>query len=496
MFQISGKTDVAKRALYEVSTLLHQNPRKDKYPNVPMPYGGHNLHPPGPMTSTLSPGNRMWAHRDSASHSMPPMPWVGGYGNQPSGYGPGGFNGVPPGHGGEPQAEFSMKILCSTGKIGGVIGKGGSNIRVVEQETGASIKVEDISAESNERAIRVSAFEILWNPRSQTIEAILQLQNKTSEFSEKGAIITRLLVPSSKVGCILGQGGQVINEMRRRTQADIRVYSKDEKPKCALEDEELVQISGNFGVAKDALAEIASRLRVRTLRDANVGAESGHVGSVRGFGPARPGRGPLPSSMIGGSISNRCEPLMGGGHEYEPQSYPVPASATGYSNASNLWEGNISNNGVKYVMGAGGSNISNIGESVSTRVKLRDSQPGGSESAVAIHGTSENLTAPQGFLQAWSSAGQNMNVPQVSHQNNLADKPSSYQNMSAQHSTYQNINVQQSPYQNVNLQQSPFQNLNSQQSPYSVAAQQVAYTNASDPHGPYHNISAQGAYQF
>lgn len=85
-------------------------------------------------------------------------------------------------------------------------------------------------------------FQAIWNQRSQTIEAILQLQNKVSEYSEKGNIITRLLVPSSKVGCILGQGGHVINEMRKRTQADIRVFSKDDKPKCAAEDEELVQV--------------------------------------------------------------------------------------------------------------------------------------------------------------------------------------------------------------------------------------------------------------
>lgn len=84
-------------------------------------------------------------------------------------------------------------------------------------------------------------FQVLADPRSQTIEAILQLQDKVSS-SEKGTITTRLLVPSSKVGCILGQGGHVINEMRRRTQADIRVFSKDDKPKCASEDEELVQV--------------------------------------------------------------------------------------------------------------------------------------------------------------------------------------------------------------------------------------------------------------
>lgn len=55
-------------------------------------------------------------------------------------------------------------------------------------------------------------------------------------------ITTRLLVPSSKVGCLLGQGGHVINEMRRRTNADIRVFSKEEKPKFVAADEELVQV--------------------------------------------------------------------------------------------------------------------------------------------------------------------------------------------------------------------------------------------------------------
>lgn len=70
------------------------------------------------------------------------------------------------------------------------------------------------------------------------------------------------------------------------------------------------QISGNYGVAKDALAEIASRLRSRTLRDANAGTEPGPVGPVPGVGPARnlPGRGPQPSGMMAASSSGGYEP--------------------------------------------------------------------------------------------------------------------------------------------------------------------------------------------
>lgn len=239
--QISAIPAVAKRALHEISTLLHQNPRKDKPPSSFQTGGGHGLHNrPGPTfedmltTKLLRPNVR----------GAPTMPWTGGYASEPSRFGPNGFNGDRGvSHGEETHpSEFSMKILCSAAKIGGVIGKGGSNVRQLQQDTGTNIHVDDPSAESDERVIRVSSFEASWNPRSQTIDAILLLQDKTSEQYEKGVISTRVLIPSSKVGCIIGQGGQVINEMRRRTKADIRVISKEDKPMCAGEDEELVQV--------------------------------------------------------------------------------------------------------------------------------------------------------------------------------------------------------------------------------------------------------------
>ncbi|XP_031257713.1 KH domain-containing protein At4g18375-like [Pistacia vera] len=539
--EISGKPDVAKRALYEVSTLLHQNPRKDKPPtNFPVPYGGQSFHPPGPPTTSVhSPGKSMWPPRNSSSHGMPPMPWMGGYGNQPSGFGSGGFNDVPPGHRGETSAEFSMKILCSAGKIGGVIGKGGFNVKQLQQETGTSIHVEDASTDSDERVIRVSAIEGLWNPRSQTIDAILQLQNKAGEFSERGTIVTRLLVPSSKVGCILGQGGHVINEMRRRTQADIRVYSKDDKPKCASEDEELVQISGNFAVAKDALAEIGSRLRVRTLRD--VGAEPVPVGPVQRFGSAGslPGRGPPLSGTMRAGSSGGYDSLRGG-RDYEPQSYPVPPPATGYPNMNSGLETRIHNNTIGYIMETGGSSISNVGEVAGARIKLQDPQSGGSECVVDIRGSSEHLAAAQSILKSYmTSSGPNMSAQQAPYQSmdsqqnsyqNMSAQPSSYQNMNvhqnsyhstaaqqssfhdmnnalplssyhnmnAQQRSYNNMNSQQSPYQGINAQHSPYRNINAHQSPYSTTnAQQGAYHNINAPPSAYHNISGQqGTYQY
>ncbi|KAL0462045.1 UNVERIFIED_CONTAM: KH domain-containing protein HEN4 [Sesamum latifolium] len=464
LVQISGKPAIARKALYEVSTLLHQNPRKDKPPSsFPTPYANQGFHPPGPPIKNIPPGNSTWLERTSDAHRMEPMPFRGGYGVQPSAFGPEDYDGVTPPHDREAPSEFTVKILCSAEKIGGVIGKGGSNVRQLEQETGTSIHVENVSKESDERVIRVSSFEALWDQRSQTIDAILHLQNKTSEYSDKGTITTRLLVPSSKVGCILGQGGHVINDMRRRTHADIRVFSKEEKPKCASEDEELVQISGSFGVAKDALLEIASRLRTRCLRDANTRVEPGPVRPFPGFNPAGNLRGgglPL-SSTIGAGSSRRYEHLQGSVREYEPPSFPLPPRATRYSDVNEAKIGSVSATG-----GAASLRIYEIVVGVllfaGTRMKLQDPYSTGSD-----FGMSEHFSSSRNLYQTPASSTGHNNYPQ----------PGAYQSYNSQYGAYPNNNASPVPYQNSN-------------------PRPVAYQDVYTQQGSYQNIRAHGSYKY
>lgn len=49
--------------------------------------------------------------------------------------------------------------------------------------------------------------------------------------------------------------------MRKITKANIRILSKENLPKVAAEDDEMVQISGDLDVVKDALMQVTSRLR-------------------------------------------------------------------------------------------------------------------------------------------------------------------------------------------------------------------------------------------
>lgn len=82
---------------------------------------------------------------------------------------------------------------------------------------------------------------------SRTIDAIIQLQPRCSERVERDSgdnvITTRLLVPSQRVGCIIGKGGAIIKDMRSTSRANIRILSDENIPKVASEDDELVQVN-------------------------------------------------------------------------------------------------------------------------------------------------------------------------------------------------------------------------------------------------------------
>jgi poly(rC)-binding protein 2/3/4 len=146
-----------------------------------------------------------------------------------------------------------------------VIGKGGGIINQIRQDSGANIKVDSSATEGDDCLISISTREFFEDSFSPTIEAAVRLQPRCSEKVERDSGIlsftSRLLVSSSRIGCLIGKGGTIITEMRRLTKANIRILSKEDLPKIASEDDEMVQISGELDIAKDALVQVLTRLR-------------------------------------------------------------------------------------------------------------------------------------------------------------------------------------------------------------------------------------------
>lgn len=76
-------------------------------------------------------------------------------------------------------------------------------------------------------------------------DAVLRVQTRIVRAAPEGkekTVMAKILVASNQIGCLLGKGGAVISEMRKFTGAYIRILGKDQIPKCASENEEVVQV--------------------------------------------------------------------------------------------------------------------------------------------------------------------------------------------------------------------------------------------------------------
>lgn len=285
LVQVVGDEPIVRRALFAISTRLHENVTGEHSQGGAYMAQG----PGGTLPSMLAAGGVLY-------------PSSGGYVTQPgSFYGPpsvGGLGYSFPTYGGVygdtglrslssglserpapgayaqadglPEEQLTIRILCPNLRIGSIIGKGGSVIKKMREETGAKIKVEDEIPDCDERIVRISSAEYV-DGHSPALQAALVVFQRLAELQmdkerENNSFIVRLLVPSSQIGCLLGKGGSIVTEMRKVTKANIRISPKDEPSKCAEEDDELVQIMGDQVVVHDALVQVLSRLRSNLFR--------------------------------------------------------------------------------------------------------------------------------------------------------------------------------------------------------------------------------------
>ncbi|XP_011098647.1 KH domain-containing protein At4g18375 [Sesamum indicum] len=298
LVQISGDASVVKKALYQIASRLHDNPSRSQ----------HLLSSSVP--TVFSSGSSVLGAAAGAP-IMGLTPLIGPYGGYKgeSADWPRSLYSAP--RGDTSSKDFSLRLVCPTANIGGVIGKGGMIINQIRQDSGAVIKVDSSAAEGDDCVISISAKEVFEDSFSPAIDAALRLQPRCSEKVERDSglvsFTTRLLVPTSRIGCLIGKGGSIISEMRKVTKANIRILSKENLPKVASEDDEMVQISGDLDVAKDALIQVTSRLRANLFEK---------EGAVSTFLPVLPY---LPMSTDGGEnlkYESRDTKSRGRGYSY------------------------------------------------------------------------------------------------------------------------------------------------------------------------------------
>ncbi|KAL1202600.1 KH domain-containing protein [Cardamine amara subsp. amara] len=230
LLQIIGEPLVVREALYQVASLLHDNPSRFQHSLLS---SSSSMHQPGGMLMSAALNRNYAVHRDITD-----------------------------------AREFCVCFICPAENVGGVIGKGGAFINQIRQETGANIRVNTSETDKDDCIIFISSKEF-YEDQSPAVNAAIRLQQRCSEKIGKDtndlAISTRLLVSSSQIGCLIGKGGAVISEMRGVTRANIRILQKEDVPKIAREDEEMVQITGNPDAAMKALTQVILRLRANSF---------------------------------------------------------------------------------------------------------------------------------------------------------------------------------------------------------------------------------------
>ncbi|XP_047325168.1 KH domain-containing protein At4g18375 [Impatiens glandulifera] len=427
---ISGEPESVKRALFAVSSIIYKFQPKEAIPldtNVPeppptiiipsdFPIYAHN----GIYTSveSLLPSRSVPSVISSAT--LPELPrYSDERGTWPSTY----SSALPvgAGYGGSSRSEeFVVRILCPRSVIGRVIGKGGSSIKGIRQASGARIDVDDAKHERDECIITITSTESSDDVISKAVEAVLMLQEKMAD-EDVGTLTIRLLVPTKVIDCLLGRGSYVINEIRKRSKAEIRI-SRVMKPKYTDMDDELIEVMGEVDKVRDALLAIVMRLRDDVLNDRERYFSNSYGGSsVYSAGTSLTVPSALPSAVPMNPYAyeprseprRRMDPLSSSGGLYGYGSLPMGDNDYGSSLSSysskiygglpppSTLEILIPAHAVGKVMGKGGANIANLRKISGAAIEITDVRSSRGDRLALISGTADEKRAAENLIQAF-----------------------------------------------------------------------------------------------
>ncbi|GMY07555.1 RNA-binding KH domain-containing protein RCF3 isoform X1 [Fagus crenata] len=164
--------------------------------------------------------------------------------------------------------DIVFRILCPIDKVDCVFGEADGILELLRNEIGVDVKVVDPVIGSDEQIIIISSEEGPDDELFPAQEALLHIQTRIVDLvpDKDNIITTRLLVPSSDIGCLEGKDGS-LSEMKRLTGANIQILPREEFPMCVSGADELVQIVGDIKAAREALVEVTSRLRSYLYRE-------------------------------------------------------------------------------------------------------------------------------------------------------------------------------------------------------------------------------------
>ncbi|KAL6893522.1 hypothetical protein ACP4OV_007620 [Aristida adscensionis] len=332
--------------------------------------------------------------------------------------------------------ESVFRILVPAQKVGALIGRKGEFIKKMCEESKARIKILDGPPGVSERAVMISAKDEPDSSVSPAMDGLLRVYKRIAEGSDaesgqpqrSAANVgpTRLLVPASQAGSLIGKQGATIKSIQDSSKSVVRIV--ENVPPVALNDDRVVEIQGEpLGVHK-AVELIASHLRkflvdrsVLPLFEMQMKMHSMQreqpMPAPQHWGPPQPW-GPPPNTPPGGSSFGGNPQFM---HPRPQDNYYAPPDVpsiekqphygiSAYGREAPPSGGSTAGNQVTHsmqiplsyadaVIGAAGASISYIRRHSGATVTIQESRGAPGEMTVEIIGSASQVQTAQQLIQ-------------------------------------------------------------------------------------------------
>merc|ERR1719273_1158621 len=237
--------------------------------------------------------------------------------------------------------EFSVRILCDSKNVGGIIGKGGATINTLRSESNATIDIGKQIPGAGKRIISISG-------NVESISTALHLiadkvgENRIKSYNNRSRmhhddlnddqVCITLIIPNKQIGGIIGKGGAKISKTRNSSGATVKISTE-----CLDDsDEKSCRISGTSDQVFKALILICYQLLEECDKPAHsqyfpkpdhyMDGGYGGYGPPGVYGPPVYGGGGPPSGYGGGGGPRGG---YGGGYGGPPGGYGGPPPPRG-----------------------------------------------------------------------------------------------------------------------------------------------------------------------
>ncbi|KAL3990299.1 KH domain family protein [Acanthocheilonema viteae] len=303
--------------------------------------------------------------------------------------------------------KYELRLVVTSRGAGGIIGRGGENIKRLRSEFDANLTVPD--SQTPERVLTLTATtENIANCLREIIPRLDE--NREDDHDRRGKKADRsdsemkVLVHESHAGAVIGRGGSRIKELREKTGAQLKVFSRcapQSTERIVLLNGEVEKIIDCINIIIDVLKEIPIKGPVRPYDpmyyDPDIINDYGGYVPDRNF-ISRVGRGRdygFGSSMVPSRYPARDE-RYSGVRDVMGRYSPIPAMQTTQVETTDV---TIPDELGGAIIGKGGSRINRVREESGAQIEVEPHRDNGGDRIITISGTREQIQAAQYLLQ-------------------------------------------------------------------------------------------------